>query len=153
MTDEIDEAIDHVLSGGLTGASAGMVQRHLAAELQQQAELYALASDAEQEAWVLGGADAGGFGSIAQRFLTYYAPALRQALCDEQGDGLSQQYRAALDAKELRQQVAALTPAILPMLDSSPSLVVPATVAALVALWLVRVGPDQWCASPGKMSR
>jgi|FLYN01.1.fsa_nt_gi hypothetical protein len=148
MANEIDEAVEQTLSGGLEQAGATEILRRLDAELQQQTQTSALVlGEKEPEPWVLGGEAAGGFGSMAQRFLSYYSQALHREICDPQG-GLKEEYKRLLGGQDLRDQVKALAPVVLAAIGISASLVAPATIAAIVALWLVRVGLEQWCAAP-----
>jgi hypothetical protein len=149
MANELDDAIDQTLSSGLQQAGPTEILRRLEAELQQQTEASALVlSGSEPEAWVLGGQAAGGFGSMAQRFLTYYSTALHHEICNPQGGGLKDQYKQLLGGQDVRSQVRALAPVVLATLGVSASLVAPAAVAAIVALWLLRTGLEQWCAAP-----
>ena len=148
MSSETDDAVDQLLSSGLYQEAPEGIIRRLDAELQQQTEASAMVLSAgEPEAWVLGGEEAGGFGSMAQRFINYYSAALHREICDPQG-GLNQQYKSLLGGEDLHSQVKALAPVVLATLGVSASLVAPATVAAIVALWLLRMGLDQWCTTP-----
>lgn len=149
MTTHIDEAVDQVLSSGLASASEDDIIRQLDAELQQQAQARALVlSGTEPEPWVLGGQEGGGFGTMAQRFLNFYADALHREICDAQQLRLKDTYRDLLGGKDLAGQAKALAPVVLAAFGVSASLVAPATVAAIVALWLLRTGLEQWCAVP-----
>jgi len=148
MASELDDAVDQLISSGLYQEAPEAIVRRLDAELQQQTEASAMVLGAgEPEAWVLGGDAAGGFGSMAQRFINYYSAALHREICDPQG-GLKQDYQSMLGGQDLRNQVKALAPVVLAALGISASLVAPATVAAIVALWLLRMGLAQWCATP-----
>lgn len=148
MAHEIDEAVEHTLSSGLPQAGPDEILRRLDAELQQQTEASAaVLSGAEQEPWVLGGEGAGGVGNMAQRFISFYSSALRREICDAQGGCLKEQYRQMLGGQDLRSQIKALAPVVLATLGIGASLVAPATVAAIVALWLLRTGLEQWCAA------
>jgi hypothetical protein len=148
MANELDDAVEQMLSSGLNQNSPDEIVRRLDAELQQQTEASAMVlSGAEPEVWVLGGEHAGGFGSMAQRFITYYSSALHREICDPQG-GLTQQYKSMLGGQDLKSQVKTLAPVVLAAIGVSATLVAPATVAAIVAVWLLRVGLEQWCAAP-----
>jgi hypothetical protein len=149
VSNNVDEAVDQVLSGGLAVASESEILRQLDAELQQQTQARALVLSGEApQPWVLGGEGAGGFGSMAQRFISFYTTALHRELCDAEGGCLKDKYRQVLGGQDLQSQVKSLAPVVLAALGISASLVAPATVAAIVALWLARVGLEQWCAAP-----
>jgi hypothetical protein len=145
MADELDEIIRETLHDGLDRVGASMILRRLDIELQQQVEASA-ASGQPQPAWVVGGTAAGGFGSMAQRFITFYAAAIRRELCDAEARGLKRQYSELLHGQSLADQIKQLAPPLLASFDDSAVLVIPTTVAAIVALWLLRVGLEQWCA-------
>lgn len=148
MVNEVDEAVEHVTNGGLLQADLDQIIRSLDAELQQQTTASAAVLGAtEHSAWVLGGEAGGGFGSMAQRFISFYSEALHREICDPQG-GLKSTYSEMLGGQGLRDQVKVLAPVVLAAIGVSASLVAPATVAAFVALWLLRVGLAQWCAAP-----
>lgn len=149
MANELDDAVEQMVNSGLHQSAPDEIVRRLDAELQQQTEASAMVlSGAEPEAWVLGGAQAGGFGSMAQRFLNYYSTALHREICDPAGGGLTQKYQSLLGGEDLKSQIKTLAPVVLAALGVSATLVAPATVAAIVATWLLRVGLAQWCAAP-----
>ena len=148
MASATDEAVEELVSAGLTKASESEILRLLDVELQQQSEASALVSSgAAPEPWVLGGAAAGGFGSLARRFLTFYSAAMRRELCGE-GAGLNTRYAEQLRGQAIPNQLKLIAPLVLTAFEASTALVVPGTVAAIVALWLVHVGIEQWCAAP-----
>ena len=149
MTSATDEAVEELVSAGLTKASESEILRLLDAELQQQSEASALVSSGEApEPWVLGGAAAGGFGSLARRFLTFYSAAMRRELCSADGAGLNTRHVELLRGQALPDQLKLIAPLVLTAFEDSTALVVPGTVAAIVALWLVHIGVEQWCAAP-----
>lgn len=149
MPNEIDEAVDHVLSSGLATADESEILRQLDAELQQQTEAQAMVLSGDEPApWVLGGEKAGGFGSMAQRFLSFYGDALYKEICDPQQGRLKDQYRGIISGSDTNDRVKAIAPVVLGALGVGASLINPAAIAAMVALWLVRLGLDQWCALP-----
>jgi hypothetical protein len=148
MANELDDAVDQLINSGLQQNAPDEIVRRLDAELQQQTEASAMVlSGAEPEAWVLGGENAGGFGSMAQRFISFYSSALHHEICDPQG-GLTQKYKAMLGGQDIKSQIKVLAPVVLATLGVSATLVAPATVAAIVAIWLLRTGLEQWCAAP-----
>ena len=145
MTGELDDIIEQTLQDGLGEAGVSAILRRLDIELQHQVEVSALGGQAP-EAWVVGGVAAGGFGSMSERFIAFYAAAFRRELCDE-GGGLKPDYAQLLRGQDLPDQIKLLAPAIVTSLADSVTLMVPLTVAVLVALWLIRVGLEQWCAA------
>jgi hypothetical protein len=148
MANDIDEAVEQVLSAGMENAGENEILRQLDAELEQQTQARALVLGAEEPAaWVLGGESGGGFGSIARRFINFYSTAIRNEICDIQGGCLKQQYRALIGGQGIGEQVRAMAPIVLEALGSEEkTLSAPATVAAMLALWLARSGLEQWCA-------
>jgi hypothetical protein len=149
MASETDEAVEELVGAGLAKASESEILRLLDAELQQQSEASALVLSGEApEPWVLGGPAAGGFGSLARRFLTFYSAAMRRELCDAKGAGLNTRYAEQLGGQAIPAQLKVIAPLILTAFEASTALVAPGTVAAIVALWLVRVGIERWCAAP-----
>jgi hypothetical protein len=147
MADEVNEAVAHVLSSGLDRASENEILRQLDAELEQQTQARALVLGAEEPApWVLGGEAGGGFGSIARRFISFYSSAIRREICDTQGGCLKEKYRNLI-GENVGDTVTKIAPVILEALGNKESaLSAPATVAAMVGLWLARSGLEQWCA-------
>lgn len=144
---EIDQAVEQVLGSGLALASEGEILRQLDTELQQQAESQAMVLGGEEPApWVLGGDS--GFGSMAQRFINFYADALYREICDPQQGRLKDEYRSLVGGADTTGRVKALVPTVLAAIGVGASLVNPAVIAAIVALWLVKLGLDQWCALP-----
>src|SRR5579859_7764609 len=140
VTSQIDDAVDQVLGSGLARADQNELMRQLDAELQQQAHARAMVLSADEPApWVTGGIGAGGFGSMAQRFLSFYSEALHREICDP-GGGLKDQYRQLLGGSDTRAQVQSLTPTVLKIIGVGASLVNPATIGVILALWLLRVG-------------
>lgn len=149
MPNEIDQAVDQVLSSELATADENEILRQLDVELQQQTEAQAMVlSGEEPPAWVLGDEQAGGFGSMAQRFIGFYGDALYKEICDPQQGRMKDQYRNLVGGADTNDRVRALAPVVLGALGIGASLVNPAAIAAIVALWLVRLGLDQWCALP-----
>ena len=146
MTGEFDDIIEQTLQDGLGEAGVSAILRRLDIELQHQVEVSALGGQAP-EAWVVGGVAAGGFGSMSERFIAFYAAAFRRELCDAEGAGLQPGYAQQLRGQDLPDQIKLLAPAIVTSLADSVTLMVPLTVAVLVALWLIRVGLEQWCAA------
>jgi hypothetical protein len=151
MADEVNDAVEHVLSSGLASAGENEILRQLDAELEQQNQARAMVLGADEPAaWVLGGETGGGFGSIARRFISYYTNAIRNEICDTQCGCIKEKYRNLLSG-DTSEHVRNLAPAIFDTLKVNEStLSAPASVAALVALWLARVGIEQWCAEAGK---
>lgn len=146
---EIDQAVAQVLGSGLASENEQAILRQLDAELQQQAEAQAMVLSGEEPApWVLGGESGGGFGSMAQRFLNFYADALYREICDPQQGRMKDEYRSLVSGSDTRDRVKAIVPAVLTAIGVGASLVNPAAIAAIVALWLVKLGLDQWCALP-----
>lgn len=146
---EISQAIEHVFSIGLATADERELLRQLDAELQQQTHAQALVLDGSPpDPWVLGGDEGGGFGPMAQRFLNFYSAAIHREICDPTTPGLKDSYRTLMGGIDLPDRVKALVPAILAALGITASLVTPSVIAVIVALWLVRVGLDHWCALP-----
>src|SRR5262245_54284408 len=126
MTSGTDEAVEELVSAGLTKASEGEILRLLDAELQQQSEASALvAGGAAPEPWVLGGATAGGCGSLAQRFLTFYSAAMRRELCAAEGGGLNTHYAEQLRGQAIPDQLKLIAPLVLTAFEDSTALVVP----------------------------
>lgn len=147
MADDITDAITHVLSSGLDRASENEILRQLDAELEQQNQARALVLGTDEPApWVLGGDAGGGFGSIARRFISFYAAAIRSEICDAEGGCLKSKYRSPM-GEQIGDTVRTIAPLVLDALGRQEhGLTTPATVAAMVALWLVRSGLEQWCA-------
>src|SRR5437763_7227156 len=137
MADDINEAVEQVLSAGLENASETEILRQLDAELQQQTQARAMVLGAEEPApWVLGGESAGGFGSMVHRFIGFYSDALRREICDSQAGGLKQQYRDMIGGQTFKDQIKAMTPVVLKAIGGGDNLSAPATIAAMLALWL-----------------
>lgn len=149
MSIEVNEAVEQVLSAGLEGASESEILRQLDAELEQQTMARAMVLSGEEASpWVLGGETGGGFGSIARRFISFYSAAIQREICDTQGGCLKEQYRKLIGGESFGDQVKAIAPVILGAFGSEEkTLSAPATVAAIVALWLARTGLEQWCAA------
>lgn len=145
---EIDQAVDQVLGSGLATANEDEILHQLDVELQQQAESQAMVLGEEEPApWVLGG-EGGNFGSMAQRFINFYADAIYREICDPQQGRLKDQYRSLIGGSDTNDRVRALVPVVLSAIGVGASLLNPAAIAAIVALWLVKLGLDQWCALP-----
>ncbi|HEU5015022.1 MAG TPA: hypothetical protein VFT66_21045 [Roseiflexaceae bacterium] len=146
MPNDIDQTVDQVLGEGLEHASEADILQRLDAELQQQTSGNAavLGADAA-EPWMRG--EAAG-GSAAQRFIAFYADAIHKEICDPEKGRLKDEYRGTIGGLNVADQVKSLVPYILTALGIGASFVNPAAIGALVALWLVRVGLDQWCAAP-----
>lgn len=150
MTHPVSEAVDLAVSG-LEEAEESVILRRLDKELQQQTEAGALSATLGEDnpaPWVLGGEQAGGFGSMAQRFLAFYADAIHREICNADNSGLKDQYKTMMGGQGTKDQVKSLVPVILNALGVAASFVNPAAIAALVALWLIRTGLDQWCTVP-----
>jgi hypothetical protein len=147
MANDVDEAVEQVLSGGLENASEGEILRQLDAELEQQAQANAMVLGAEEPApWVLGGESGGGFGSMAQRFIGFYSDAIRREICDVDGGCLKEKYRNLI-GNNVGDTVKMVAPVILEALGSKEtSLSALPRVAAMLGLWLARSGLEQWCA-------
>lgn len=146
---EIDQAVAQVLGSGLESADENEILRQLDAELQQQTESQAMVLGGEEpEPWVLGGEGSGGFGSMAQRFINFYGDALYREICDPQQGRLKDEYRTLVGGEDTSSRVKALVPTVLAAIGVGASLVNPAIIGAIVALWLVKLGLDQWCAMP-----
>ena len=149
MASDVNQAVAQVLSGGLENANENEILRQLDAELEQQTQARAMVLGAEEPApWVLGGESGGGFGSIARRFIGFYSDAIRREICDTQGGCLKEKYRNMIGGQGVGDQVKAIAPVILDALGSEEkTLSAPATVAAMLGLWLARSGLEQWCAA------
>lgn len=146
MPNDIDQTVDQVLGEGLEHASQAEILDRLDAELRQQtAGRAGVLGDETATPW-LRGAAAGG--SAAQRFIAFYAAAIHREICDPEKGRLKDEYRGTIGGLALADQVKALVPYVLTALGIGASFVNPAAIAALVALWLIRVGLDQWCAAP-----
>lgn len=146
---DIDQAVDQVLGSGLAAASEDDIMRQLDAELQQQVESQAMVLGNEEAApWVLGGEGGGGLGSMAQRFIGFYGDALYREICDPEQGRMKDQYRSLIGGNDTNSRVKALVPTVLAAIGVGASLVNPAIIAAIVALWLIKLGLDQWCALP-----
>lgn len=153
MSYDVDEALDQVFVTGLIESDESDILRQLDAELQQQIQARAMVLGTDTpEPWVLGGEQAGGFGSMAHRFLTFYMEALHREICDAQTAMLKQHYRTMLGGADLRSQTKALTPIVLSVIGAGAALINPSIIAVLVAIWMLRVGLDHWCAAPQKTS-
>ena len=148
MADDVNEAVEQVLSGGLENASESEILRQLDAELEQQTQANAMVLGAEEPApWVLGGESGGGFGSLAQRFIGFYSDAIRREICDAEGGCLKEKYRNLI-GNNVGDTVKAVAPVILEAVGSKEgSLSALPRVAAMLGLWLARSGLEQWCAS------
>lgn len=149
----LDEVFTVTLGGlDLDTVDEGAIIRRLDKELQQQSEASALGATLHDEEgsspWVLGGADAGGFGSMAQRFLSFYTDAIHREICNPDQSGLKDQYRTLMGGQSTQEQVRSLVPLLINAIGASAALINPAAIAALVALWLIRSGLDQWCTLP-----
>jgi hypothetical protein len=146
MTNQIDEAVEMVLSGS-ANFNADDALRQLDAALQQDVESQAaVLSGEDPTAWVLGGESGGGFFSMARRFVNFYTDALSRELCDSEGGCLKEKYRNLISSDDTRKQVKDLTPTVLDTIGADKSLLSPITIAVYVALWLSRTGLEQWCA-------
>jgi hypothetical protein len=151
--DELDAAIARMVSAGLDHASTDELLQQLNDELEQQVN-NPIALDAASEPWVYGddpvALDASAAeqpAGMARRFLGYYGAALKRELCDAEGGCLKEGYRKQLSGQDLKTNLAALAPTVLATIGASVALVAPAVVAAIVAVWLLRVGLEQWCAA------
>jgi hypothetical protein len=147
MADDVNEAVEQVLSGGLENASENEILRQLDAELEQQTQARAMVlGDDEPAAWVLGGESGGGIGSIASRFINFYADAIRREICDTEGGCLKEKYRSMI-GDNVGDTVKAIAPVMLEAIGSKEnSLGALPRVAAMLGLWLARSGLEQWCA-------
>ena len=147
MADDVNEAVEQVLSGGLENASESEILRQLDAELEQQTQARAMVlGDEEPAAWVLGGESGGGIGSIASRFINFYSDAIRREICDAQGGCLKEKYRNLI-GENVGDTVKAIAPVLLEALGSTENtLGALPRVAAMLGLWLARSGLEQWCA-------
>jgi hypothetical protein len=147
MADDVNNAVEHVLSSGLERANENEILRQLDAELEQQMQARAMVLGVEEpEPWVLGGETGGGFGSIARRFISFYSSAIRREICDPAGGCLKEKY-SSLIGENVGDTVRKIAPVILEAFGNKEStLSAPATAAAMVALWLARSGLEQWCA-------
>jgi hypothetical protein len=147
MADDVNEAVEQVLSGGLENASENEILRQLDAELEQQTQARAMVlGDDEPAAWVLGGESGGGIGSIASRFINFYSDAIRREICDTEGGCLKEQYRNMI-GENVGDTVKMIAPVVLEALGSKEnSLGALPRVAAMLGLWLARSGLEQWCA-------
>ena len=147
MADDVNEAVDQVLSAGRGNASEGEILRLLDAELEQQTQARAMVlGDEEPAAWVLGGETGGGIGSIASRFINFYSDAIRREICDAEGGCLKEKYRSFI-GENVGDTVKAIAPVLLEALGSKEtSLGALPRVAAMLGLWLARSGLEQWCA-------
>jgi hypothetical protein len=148
MANDVDEAVQQVLSGGLENASESEILRQLDAELEQQTQANAMVLGEEQPApWVLGGERGGGFGSLAQRFIGFYSDAIRREICDSEGGCLKEKYRNLI-GDNVGDTVRLIAPVLLEALGSKESsLSALPRVAAMLGLWLARSGLEQWCAA------
>ena len=148
MANEVDEAVEQVLSGGLENASESEILRQLDAELEQQTQANAMVLGEEEPApWVLGGESGGGFGSLAQRFIGFYSAAIRREICDAEGGCLKEKYRNMI-GDNAGETVKAIAPVILEAIGSKEgTLSALPRVAAMLGLWLAKSGLEQWCAS------
>lgn len=148
MSHEQDEAIELALQG-LEQADEAAIIRRLDKELQQQTQVSATLSDTDSPSpWVLGGEESGGFGSMAQRFLSFYTDAIHREICNPDQSGLKDAYKQALGGQNTQDQVKSLVPVLINAIGASAALINPAAIAALVGLWLLRIGLDQWCTLP-----
>lgn len=146
---DIDQAVDQVLGNGLASADEHEILRQLDVALQQQAESQAMVLGGDEPApWVLGGESGGGFGTMAQRFLSFYGDALYREICDPAKGQIKDEYRSLVGGADTKDRVKSLVPTVLAAIGIGASLINPAAIAALVALWLVKLGLDQWCALP-----
>jgi hypothetical protein len=147
MADDVNEAVEQVLSGGLANASENEILRQLDAELEQQTQARALVlGDEEPAPWVLGGESGGGIGSIASRFINFYSAAIRREICDTEGGCLKEKYRNLI-GENVGDTVKAIAPVVLEALGSTETtLGALPRVAAMLGLWLARSGLEQWCA-------
>jgi hypothetical protein len=154
MADDVNEAVEQVLSGGLGNASENEILRQLDAELEQQTQARAMVlGDEEPAAWVLGGETGGGIGSIASRFINIYSEAIRREICDTEGGCLKEKYRNLI-GENVGDTVKVIAPVLLEALGSTENtLGALPRVAAMLGLWLARSGLEQWCAkSPAASS-
>ncbi len=146
MPNDIDQTVDQVLGEGLEHASEAQILERLDAELKQQTSGHAAVLGAGDAHPWLGGEAAGG--SAAQRFIAFYADAIHKEICDPEKGRLKDEYRGTIGGLALADQVKSLVPYVLTALGIGASFINPAAIGALVALWIVRVGLDQWCAAP-----
>jgi hypothetical protein len=153
MADDVNEAVEQVLSGGLENASESEILRQLDAELEQQTQARAMVlGDDEPAAWVLGGETGGGIGSIASRFINFYSDAIRREICDTEGGCLKEKYRN-LVGENVGDTVKMIAPVVLEALGSKENtLGALPRVAAMLGLWLARSGLEQWCAKSPESS-
>jgi hypothetical protein len=148
---EIESAIEQTLGAGLDTQDPDQIMRTLGQELEQQSSqsVLVLSAEDEPESWVLGAGDEGQDApeGIAARFLRFYGDGLRKELCDVEGGCLKEQYNKILTGGDMRANLTALAPSVLAAIGASTALIAPAVVATLVAVWLLRVGLQQWCAA------
>jgi hypothetical protein len=147
MANDVNEAVEQVLSGGLENASESEILRQLDAELEQQTQASAMVlGEGEPAPWVLGGESGGGFGSLAQRFIGFYSDAIRREICDAEGGCLKEKYRNLI-GDNVGDTVKAIAPVILEAVGSKEgTLSALPRVAAMLGLWLAKSGLEQWCA-------
>ena len=145
MPNDINQTVDQVLGEGLEHASEADILERLDAELKQQLPRAAVLGADVTAPWMRGAA-AGG--SAAQRFIAFYADAIHKEICDPEQGRLKDEYRGTIGGLALADQVKSLVPYVLTALGVGAAFANPAVIGALVALWLVRVGLDQWCAAP-----
>jgi hypothetical protein len=127
---EIDDALDGgALSGGLEHADANTVLYRLAAHLPPPRVLSGYSPSVR-----------------ALAYIERYADAIHDEICDPDRAGMKEMYQELLGGETIQSQVRSLAPALLVLIGVAPELAAPATVACLVALWLIRVGLTQWCA-------
>lgn len=145
MTSALNPAAEHLIDE-LAHADESAILQRLDAELQRQATATAAVLSADPHPGVLGGEES--VGSTAQRFLRFYTDAIHREICDAEKGRLKDHYRGTIGGETTAEQVKSLVPTLLAALGIGASFVNPAAIASLVALWLVRVGLDQWCAAP-----
>jgi hypothetical protein len=148
MHNELIREIEELLQDRASFSIPTDLLRRLDAELQQQVEAHALISGMPPSVWVLGGTAAGGFGSISQRFIEFHTDSIRTALNDPQGDLRPECFLASGESEAAVVQRLALL--IIEILDGDETLVVPETVAAIVALWLHMSNLDGWAVRPSR---
>lgn len=144
----IESTIEQTLSAGLADADPTKVMEILGSELERQTGESSLLLSSSPEEWVLSPAGDEGVPraqGLASRFLDNFSTALRRELCDSAGGCLNEKYRAMLSGQDMKANLSALAPAVLAAVGMSTALVAPGVIAALVSVWLLRVGLEQWC--------
>lgn len=151
MHNELTREVDELFQDRASFNSPADLLRRLDAELQQQVEAHVLISDTPPSPWVLGGTAAGGFGSLSERFIEFHTPAIRAALNDTQGNLRPECVPIPGEADSA--YVQRLARLIMALLDADETLVVPETVAAILAGWLHLTHLSGWANTPQRPSQ